>query len=140
MGRLGGLSPMRALLDTCTFLWLANDQSGLTQAARQVLGRPEAQLQVSDITLTEIHRLIRRGVFKFAAPVDLLRWFELALTQHRLTCVPVTPAIAHAAELLPPIHKDPADRLIIATAQAIGAEIVTPDGLITRYPGVRTLW
>lgn len=72
--------------------------------------------------------------------MGLLRWFELAVAQHRLVCVPITPAIAHAAELLPPIHEDPAGRLIIATAQQLGADIVTPDNLIAQHPGARTLW
>lgn len=131
---------MRALLDTCTFIWLANDQSAFTERVREVLSQPDARLSVSVVTLTEIHRPIRRGTFKFATPLDLLEWFELALAQHRVNCVPITSAIAHAAELLPPIHKDPADRLILATAQQLDADIVTPDGLISRYPDVRTIW
>jgi PIN domain nuclease of toxin-antitoxin system len=40
-------------------------------------------------------------------------WFQKGLTQHGVICEPITPAIAHAAEMLPPTHNDPADRFIL---------------------------
>ena len=49
--------------------------------------------------------------------------------------LPVTSAHAVAVDLLPPIHKDPFDRILIAQAQVEGRTLLTADEIITRYPG-----
>jgi PIN domain nuclease of toxin-antitoxin system len=70
----------------------------------------------------------------------VLEWFRQGLAQHAVICLPVTLEMADVAESLPWLHKDPADRFIIAAAQILGAEIITPDNTISRYPTVRVLW
>ncbi|MGP8202120.1 MAG: PIN domain-containing protein [Limisphaerales bacterium] len=54
--------------------------------------------------------------------------------------LPVSGVIAARATLLPAIHRDPFDRLLIATAQEHRLKIVTPDATIAKYPGLDTLW
>lgn len=54
--------------------------------------------------------------------------------------VPINFQIASHSGELPPHHKDPNDRLIIATAMEYGMTIVTPDKLIQQYEGITCLW
>ena len=54
--------------------------------------------------------------------------------------VPLEAAVACAAAALPPLHRDPFDRIIVALAQARGLTVLTSDENIRKYPGVTTLW
>ena len=127
------------VLDTCTLLWLAAGSRDLSSAAAQAIdGAGEAL--VSAISLTEIHRLLRRGEIALPATRRTLdRWFRRVLERHSLACEPVTAEIAHHAELLPWHHRDPADRFILATAAYRKGTVVSPDRLFREYP-VKTLW
>ena len=73
-------------------------------------------------------------------PRDPEAWFDAAIVFHGLKEVPVSGRIAALSTQLPPLHKDPADRMIIATAQVQGMTILTPDPLIRDYPDVLTAW
>ena len=126
---------MRYILDTCVFFWLVDDQSKLSELARGLIADPGSSLHVSVIVLTELHRLIRKGRITINAPDGLDQWFRKGLTAHQVQCEPITLEIAHAAEVLPWIHNDPADRFILATAQVLGARILSPDNTIPKYPG-----
>jgi PIN domain nuclease of toxin-antitoxin system len=68
------------------------------------------------------------------------RWFHAMLERHELREVPLEAGIACAAAALPPIHRDPVDRVIVALAQALALPVVTSDEHIARYPGVTTIW
>lgn len=131
---------MNYVLDTCSYLWLVDDQRQLSPAALSALAHPEAELFISAITLTEVHRLIRKGIVSIKTTGSVLDWFRQGLAQHGVVCTPITLEIADAAENLPWIHRDPADRFIMAAAQVLGAEIITPDGTIPKYPGIRVVW
>lgn len=131
---------MLYVLDTCTFLWLAADQSRLSPAAKQAIADTRNTLYISAITVTETHRLVRKGKIALQANVSLDAWFRAALVQHQVRCEPITMEIAHAAEVLPAIHHDPADRFILATAQVCGGRILSPDGIMPRYPGLAVEW
>lgn len=131
---------MKYVLDTCTYYWLVDDQTQLSTAALEAIGEPSNSLHLSAITVTEIHRLVRKGRISIRAPNGLDDWFRKGLVQHGVVCEPITLAIAHAAEMLPSIHNDPADRFILATAQVLGGRILSPDNLLPRYPGIATEW
>ena len=131
---------MRYLLDTCSLLWLAGDRARLFGAAQAAISVVASPLHVSVVTLTEIHRLCRKGVITLNSPEGPRRWFEQVCLHHQVAIEPITLAVADAAEALPWLHKDPADRWIVATAQSLDATILTPDHLISQYPGVNVLW
>ncbi len=61
-------------------------------------------------------------------------------SMHGLHEIPVHGSIAASSTMLPQLHKDPCDRVIISTAQRYDLIVLTPDALITRYPDVRTSW
>lgn len=131
---------MLYVLDTCAFLWLATDQSKLSPLAQQAIGELANALRISAITVTETHRLVRKGKIVLQAGVSLDAWFRAALAQHEVRCEPITLEIAHAAERLPLIHPDPADRFILATARVLGGRVLWPDAVLRRYPGVVVEW
>jgi PIN domain nuclease of toxin-antitoxin system len=117
-----------------------DDQAKLSTAALSAIGDANNSLHLSAITVTEIHRLVRKGKISIYAPNGLEDWFQKGLTQHGVTCEPITLAIAHAAEMLPAIHNDPADRFILATAKVLGGRILSPDTIMPKYPGLTTEW
>ena len=126
------------LLDTCTLLFLAADQSRLSDRARAVISANADALYISAISAFEIGVKCRRGALTLpCAPGD---WYSSALDLHGLVEIPVDGRCAIRATCLPPLHKDPADRIIVATAEHRGLTILTPDPLIRAYPDVRVEW
>lgn len=127
----------RYLLDTCAWLDGVNDPLRLSPAVRALL-RQQTSLRVASISLLEVARKAETGHLILGAPVE--RWFEVALPPARIWTLPITPAIAVESSRLPaPFHKDPADRLIVATARVHGLTVITSDSKILEYPHVRSL-
>src|SRR2546427_9271254 len=131
---------MKYLLDTCTFYWLVDDQKQLSPAAIKEIGDFNNSLHVSVITLTELHRLVRKGKISIHAPQRLDDWFRKGLTQHLVVAESISLEVVHLAETLPSVHNDPADRWIIATAQLLGAKILSPDTIMPKYSSVDIVW
>ena len=67
-------------------------------------------------------------------------WIARALEHHGVREVPVDWRIAERSTSLPPLHRDPADRIIIATSLITGVSILTPDRQIGQYPDVAVVW
>ena len=126
------------LLDTCCLLWLAADQSHFSAKARQLIARHAGSLYMSGISALEIAVKCQKG--RLQLPLDPETWIERALSTHGVLDLPVTWRIAARSALLPPLHADPCDRILIATAWIHNAVILTPDPLIRAYPGVRVDW
>ena len=83
--------------------------------------------------------LVARG--RLGLATDLGAWFKVVEEIEEMKFIPVDNAIAIEAVALPgDFHKDPADRLIVATARKLTAPIVTADEKIRAYPHVRTIW
>ena len=122
----------RFLLDTHVVLWALAEPAKLARPARSALEDAQNEVLVSVVSAWEI--AIKRALGKLDAPDDLeaairMQGFEpLLLTFH------------HAAQAggLPPHHRDPFDRMLIAQAQAEGLILVTRDSNFPLY-GVRTL-
>ncbi len=126
------------LLDTCVLLWLAADQHSLSAAARAEISAHAGRLFVSAISAFEIGIKHQKGRLELPLPPE--KWFALAKELHGLREVPVSGAIAARSASLPPLHADPCDRIIVATAQLHSFSIVSPDGLIHQYPGIKACW
>lgn len=130
--------PAVILLDTCALLWLAANQDKLSVVAKAVIREYAGRLFVSSISAFEIAIKARSG--KLELPMAAGTWFEKALRHHGLAEVPVNAAIACCSAGLPPLHNDPCDRIIIATALEHGMRIVTCDALIAQYEEVKVIW
>ncbi len=124
------------LLDTCTLLWLARGE-GLPAAVAREIEEADGAF-VSAISALEIGVKVAKG--RLSLGMAPRAWWHAALEQHGLAEVPVEGDIALRATALAPIHADPADRVIVATAQHLRAVLLTPDPLIRAYPDVAVRW
>lgn len=128
------------LLDTCALLWLVLDQRRLSAVAQRALEATASGLFVSAISAFEIGTKLRRGAL--ALPVrgpSAQEWYAEALEFHGLRELPVTGSIAVESTALPLHHRDPCDRIIVATARQLSLRVMTPDPLIAAY-GVAITW
>lgn len=124
---------MRYLLDTHVLLWWIADSKRLTPQMRAIVKHISAEnpIYLSDISLWEIAMLVGLGRVRLDRP--LREWLELASAPPLVQVERITPAIAAAtAELPESFHRDPADRVIVATAKLLGATLVTADKLIAK--------
>jgi PIN domain nuclease of toxin-antitoxin system len=118
------------LLDTCAVVWLANDMKILQAAEDAIDG--SRRLCVSAASAWEIGMLISRG--KIPTTSHALAWFERFVSRAGIDAIDITPSVMIAASYLPvPLHKNPADRIIIATAREHDLTIVTRDRAILAY-------
>lgn len=131
---------MKALLDTHILLWWLGENHHLSPGQRQVLEEADEKnpLLVADITLWEIATLSSLGRIKLHLPVR--DWLEQAVAPPLVQLQPITPAVAAAVAALPDsFHRDPADRILVATAQVFGATLLTNDRRIVDAELVPTL-
>lgn len=126
------------LLDTCTLIWLTCDQKRLSEEARALIRRHPAELFVSSITALEVGLKHRKGALQLSPPPPA--WFPHVLEFHGVREVPVNGDIATRSSQLPPVHNDPFDRLILATAEANDFILLSPDPAFREYPDVRVVW
>lgn len=122
----------RLLLDTHALLWWLQGSERLGSMFVEQVSDPRNQVFVSAATTWEIS--IKRALGKLSAPVDMSSVIEDS------GFIELTITLFHGdqAGLLPDIHKDPFDRMLIAQAQAEGLVLVTHDSNIKKY-GIRTL-
>ncbi len=127
------------VVDTHAVIWLTQGQDMLSAAAKAALmeGRREGRLAIADITLREIAFQVVRGRVIVSAPLEeYLRFIESLFT-----VLPITGQIAErSARFSPVFPRDPADRLIGATALVHGARLVTKDELIHASGEVQCVW
>jgi len=121
------------LLDTCALLWLANGEP-LSAVALAAVAEAESMrdgVVVSPISAWEVGQLSARG--RITLPRHPLAWFETALSAG-IGLAPMPPQVLVEASFLPDeMLRDPADRIIAATARAYGFRILTRDRLILDF-------
>ncbi len=123
------------LLDTCALLWLACDDPALSENARSRIEDAQV-LYVSPVTAWEIAVKALKG--KIELPLSPREWFDRAVKLYEITVLKLTADDMLKSAELPWLHKDPADRFIIATALKNAFTVVTADGNFARY-GVTTI-
>lgn len=123
---------MRLLLDTHVLLWAAGVPERLRPGARALIEDPENDLHFSVASLWEV--AIKSGLGRDDFSVDP-RLLRRALLEHGYTELEITGAHVVAVDLLPPIHGDPFDRLLVAQAQIEAMTLLTADKTVGRYPG-----
>lgn len=129
------------VLDTHAWIWWIGDPDSLSPTARDLIKKEidRTQVYLSSISAWEAALLVSRGRLRLS--MDIETWIQRSEALPFLKFVPVDNAIASRSVLLPePLHSDPADRIIIATALRLGALLVTKDQKIQDYPHVRTIW
>ena len=123
---------MRYLLDTCTFVWMCAEPGQLSRVARDALADPAAVLLLSDASVLEICLKWQAGKIELPAPPRL--WVEEQAGVWQTTPLPLSRAMMYRSTELPPLHRDPFDRLLVSAALEEGARLLTPDTWIQKYP------
>jgi PIN domain nuclease of toxin-antitoxin system len=122
------------LLDTCAAIWIG-ESAPIAPAVVASMNASETNgvpVLISPISAWERAMLVAKG--RLRSPVPPKVWFDRILTAGGLKLAPMSPDILADASFLPePLHRDPADRIIIATARALDLTIVTRDSLILDY-------
>jgi PIN domain nuclease of toxin-antitoxin system len=123
---------MKLLLDTHLLLWAAGQPDKLSDEARTLLENPENELMFSPASLWEV--VIKRGLGRGDFQVDA-RLLRRGLLDNGYSELPIASEHVVAIASLPPIHKDPFDRVLIAQATVEGIILLTTESLVARYPG-----
>jgi PIN domain nuclease of toxin-antitoxin system len=123
---------MRLLLDTHVLLWTIAESRRLSAAARALIGEQDNELTFSSASLWEVAIKAGRGSDDFRIDVSSLR---RSLFDNEYAELPMTGAHTVALGSLPPIHRDPFDRMLVAQAIVEGLTLVTSDPAVAKYPG-----
>jgi PIN domain nuclease of toxin-antitoxin system len=129
------------LLDTHAWIWLASDPERLSRQAASAIRRAlrSGGIAVASISLLETAMLIARGRISMHGTVESA--VRELVESTAVTIEEITPAIAALAVQFPDdFSRDPADRLIAATARASGSVLVTRDETIRASPLLKTVW
>lgn len=123
---------MKLLLDTPLLLWAAGAPDRLSAVARSLIEESENDLFFSAAGLWEI--AIKRNLGRNDFHVDA-RVLRRSLLDNGYRELPITSEHAVAVDTLPPIHKDPIDRILVAQATVEGITLLTSDSVVAQYPG-----
>ena len=122
---------MRLLLDTHLLLWVADQHERLSARAHRLIGDPDNEPLFSAASLWEIaiKHALRHTNFRYDPRV-----MRRALLDNRYEELPVTGEHAVAIAKLPPLHRDPFDRMLVAQSIVEGITLLTSDPLVAQYP------
>jgi PIN domain nuclease of toxin-antitoxin system len=127
---------MKYLLDTCTVIWFMSYPEKLPPQIDKIISTEKKNIYVSAITAVEIAIKLSNG--KLDISVDTVGFLEY-IRKAKFNIIDFKAPYAEILEKLPFIHKEPFDRMIIATAKYENMTILTADTKIHQYD-VKTLW
>ena len=120
------------VLDTHIWFWLMTQEFGRFPTHWREAIETSQQVGVSTISCYEVTLAYQRGRLELPCPPN--QWFQEAFEPSGILLLPLTPEIACRAVELAQIHRDPFDRLIIATALSYDARLASVDSLFPQYP------
>ncbi len=129
------------VLDTHVWVWWLSNPDNIPSKARKLIAdaASDRAVYVSSISAWEVALLVKKDRLRFT--MDAQDWIAKSEALPFLHFVPVDTAIAlRSVRLVDPFQKDPADRIIVATAVIMGAPLVSSDRRILRYPHVKGVW
>lgn len=129
---------MTYLLDTHVWIWALEEPAKLGSRARSALNDLDNVRLLSAISALEIARLTYFGKLHFSRPLS--DWIHHSLEALMASPLDLTPAIAAEAYSLPgELHRDPADRILVASARLGSATLLTADRRLLSYKHVRSM-
>lgn len=128
---------MKLLLDTCSFIWMVSSPAKLSPVAVKALNNAENEIILSLTSVLEITLKWQAGKLTFPDKPEV--WVPSEIAKWKLATREIDAASIFCSGTLPPIHKDPFDRLLVGLAVTQRLTIVTPDTHISSYK-VSTLW
>jgi len=128
------------VLDTHAWWWAVSEPSQLSRKARQLINKtPPDQRTVASISIWEFAMMVARGRIHLTITPE--EWLDHAICRTGLTILDLNAQIALESCKLPgTFHRDPADRIIVATARVYQSQLITKDQKIIDYPFVTTVW
>ena len=129
---------MNLLLDTHTFLWWSLEPDKLPSEVLDALRNSQNRVVFSSVCSWEAQ--IKAGLGKLILVEPLRKIVERELSRNGWEVLPVTLEHTWRLERLPPLHRDPFDRLLVAQSLTENLTLATRDPLISQYSGVRTFW
>ncbi len=128
---------MKLLLDTHALLWFLADDPKLSVTAKTAIEDPANERWLSPVSLVEIAVKVRTGKMRLSAPFGAI--FPSKLLAAKIALLPIESHHVEPLATLPLHHRDPFDRVIVATALVEGMRVVSVDTLFDTY-GVSRLW
>jgi PIN domain nuclease of toxin-antitoxin system len=122
---------LRLLLDTHCWLWMRAEPDRLSEPTRQLLRDPRCELHLSAVSAWEI--AIKFAAGKLRLPDPPAAFIAQRIAEDRVAPLPILLTHALRAGELPPHHRDPFDRLLIAQAQIEGLTLLTADRELAQY-------
>ncbi|MCF6235705.1 MAG: type II toxin-antitoxin system VapC family toxin [Gammaproteobacteria bacterium] len=130
------------VIDTHVLVWFVSGDNQLSVAAREAIENTlsaDSEVIISSISAWEIAMLIEKG--RLVLSMDVESWISEVTEIDGLRFIAVDNEIGIKATQLPgDFHKDPADRIIVATARKLAVSLVTADKKIIKYEHVKTIW
>ena len=127
---------MKYLLDTHTVLWLFDQVEKLSETALGIILKPAGEKYVSIVSAWEVAIKISLGKLTFDGGVEN---FLAKITENGFELLPVKEEYIKQVEILPLLHRDPFDRMLIASAVSEGMRFITADTNIHKY-NIPWLW
>jgi len=128
---------VRCLLDTCTFLWIISGAKELSPSAKEIFANPANEVLLSAVSVWEIS--VKHALGKLPLPSAIERFIVEQRERHGIAALPLNERAVFHLHKLPPLHRDPFDRMLICQAIEHDCLVLTPDPLIIQYP-LRTRW
>lgn len=129
------------VLDTHTWIWFVSKPEVLSKRAKKAVSAAveEKSVLISSISVWEVALLVIKK--RLTLSLDVTDWIAKSEGLPFIQFIEISNAIAVKSVNLPqPLHPDPADRIIIATALSAGVPLVTKDKKLLNYPHVKTIW
>ena len=128
------------VMDTHIWWWAISERAQLSRRARSLLAKtPPEQRVIASISIWEFAMMVTRGRIQLTISPD--EWLDYAISKTGITILNLDSRTALESCNLPgKFHKDPADRIIVATARIHQAKLITRDQKIIDYPHVTTVW
>ncbi|RKZ48969.1 MAG: VapC toxin family PIN domain ribonuclease [Gammaproteobacteria bacterium] len=130
------------VIDTHVLVWWVSGSDSLSDAADKIIKdtlNSNDEVIISSISAWEISMLIEKG--RLVLSMDVESWFDEVSQIDGVHFMPVDNEISIKSTMLPgEFHKDPADRMIVATARKLAVPLITADEKIIHYEHVKTIW
>ncbi len=129
------------VLDTHTWIWFISKPEVLSKRAKKAVSAAveEKSVLISSISAWEVALLVKQK--RLTLSLDVTDWIAKSEGLPFIQFIEISNSIAVKSVNLPqPLHPDPADRIIIATALSAGVPLVTKDKKLLNYPHVKTIW
>jgi len=123
---------MRLLLDTCIFLWLISGDNRLSISLREDICNPENEVFLSTVSIWE--SIVKHQIGRLPLPGPPAEYLPAQRKRHNISSLPLDEGSVVNLSNLPPIHRDPFDRMLICQAIEHQLTLVAVDNMIRSYP------